>query len=119
MWLLANENIPLSAVGALRACGHDVLWIREKAPGSTDIEVMALGHREERILITSDKDFGELAFCTKQPPARGIILFRVPMISSAYIAKALVKVIGSRDDWEGHFAVVEEDRIRIKPLKRD
>jgi hypothetical protein len=41
------------------------------------------------------------------------------MISSAYIAKALVKVIGSRDDWEGYFAVIEEDRIRIKPLKRD
>ena len=42
-----------------------------------------------------DKDFGELAFCTKQPTARGIILFRIPMISSAYIAKALVKVIES------------------------
>jgi len=33
MRLLANENIPLSAVVALQACGHDVLWIREKAPG--------------------------------------------------------------------------------------
>lgn len=47
MRLLANENIPLSAVGALRACGHDVLWIREKSPGITDIEVMELGHREK------------------------------------------------------------------------
>jgi hypothetical protein len=41
------------------------------------------------------------------------------MISSAYIAKALVKVIDSRDDWEGHFAVVEENRIGIRSLKRD
>lgn len=40
MRLLANENIPLSAVEALRDCGHDVLWIREKSPGVTDIEVM-------------------------------------------------------------------------------
>jgi predicted nuclease of predicted toxin-antitoxin system len=119
MRLLANENIPLGAVVALRIYGHDVLWIREISPGITDVEVMALGHREERILVTFDKDFGELAFCTKQPPACGIILFRIPMISSAYIAKALVKVIGSRDDWGGHFAVVEEDRIRIKPLKKD
>lgn len=119
MRLLANENIPLDAVEALRVGGHDVLWIREEVPGSTDIEVMALAHSEGRILITFDKDFGELAFHTKQPPARGIILFRVPMLSSAYIVKALVKVIGSRDDWEGHFAVVEEDRIRIKALKRD
>lgn len=118
MRLLANENIPLSAVEALRASGHDVLWIREKASGSTDIEVMALAHKEGCILVTFDKDFGELAFCTEQPPACGIIVFRIPMISSAYIAKALVKVIGLRDDWEGNFAVVEEDRIRIKPLKR-
>lgn len=119
MRLLANENIPLSAVEALRRCGHDVLWIREKSPGISDIEVMEIGHREKRILFTFDKDFGELVFSTKQPPARGIILFRIPMISSAYIAKALVKVIESRGDWEGHFAVVEEDRIRIRSLKRD
>ncbi|WP_197073975.1 DUF5615 family PIN-like protein [Methanosarcina sp. WWM596] len=119
MRLLANENIPLDAVKALRVGGHEVLWIREEVPGSTDIEVMALAHRQGLILITFDKDFGELAFRTTQPLARGIILFRIPMISSTYIAKALVKVIGSRDDWGGHFAVVEEDRIRIKPLKRD
>ena len=119
MRLLANENIPLSAVEALRACGHDVLWIREKEPEITDIEVMGLGYREKRILVTFDKDFGELAFCTKQPPACGIILFRIPMISSAFIAKAFVKVIESRNDWKGHFAVVEEDRVRIKPLRKD
>lgn len=80
---------------------------------------MELGQREKLILVTFDKDFGELAFSTKKPPARGIILFRIPMISSAYIAKALVKVIDSHDNWEGHFAVVEEDRIRIRSLKRD
>lgn len=119
MRLLANENIPRRAVESLRACGHDVLWIREKTPGISDMEVMGLGHREDRILITFDKDFGELVFCTKQPPACGVILFRIPMSSSAYIAKALVKIIESRDDWEGNFAVVEEDRIRIKPLKRN
>lgn len=117
MRLLANENIPMSAVEALRASGHDVLWIREKAPGITDIEVMGLGYREERILVTFDKDFGELAFCTQQPLDCGIILFRIPMISSAFIAKALVQMIESRNDWKGHFAVVEEDRIRIKPLR--
>jgi predicted nuclease of predicted toxin-antitoxin system len=82
MRLLANENIPLSAVGPPEPV-DDVLWIREKSPGITDIEVMELGHREKRILVTFDKDFGELVFSTKQPPARGIILFRIPMISSA------------------------------------
>ena len=116
MRLLANENIPFDAAQAFRKNENDVLWIREEAPGSTDIEVMKLAHEEKRVLITFDKDFGELAFRTKQPVASGIILFRVPLTSSAFIAKTLVKVIGSRDDREGHFAVVLEDRIRTRPL---
>lgn len=119
MRILANENIPLDAVEALRAVGHDVLWIRAEVPGSTDLEVMILAHREARILITFDKDFGELAFSTKKPLAPGIILFRIPMNSSAYITKVLVKAIGSYDSWEGNFAVVEEDRIRIKSMRID
>ncbi len=119
MRLLANENIPLDAINALRKDGHDILWIRAEAPGSTDVEVMALAQEQDRVLITFDKDFGELAFRSKQPAACGIILFRVPMTSAAYIAHVLVKAIGSRSDWKGHFAVVERDRIRMRPLQRE
>jgi len=117
MRLLANENIPLDAIEALREDGPDVLWIRAEAPGSTDIEVMALAQEQDRVLITFDKDFGELTFRSKRPATCGIILFRVPMISAAYIARILVKAIGSRSDWKGHFAVVERNRIRMKPLR--
>jgi len=118
MRLLANENIPLDAIEALREDGHDIIWIRAEAPGSTDIEVMALAQEQNRVLITFDKDFGELAFRSKHPAACGVILFRVPMTSAAYIARVLVKAIGSRSDWKGHFAVVERDKIRMKPLQK-
>jgi len=59
MRFLANENFPGPAVTALRAAGHDVVWIRTAAPGSTDRDVLAQAAREERILLTFDKDFGE------------------------------------------------------------
>ena len=62
MRLLANENFPLDAVEALRAEGHDVAWIREDARGSVEEKVLERAQHEERIVITFDKDFGELAF---------------------------------------------------------
>jgi predicted nuclease of predicted toxin-antitoxin system len=116
MRLLANENIPFDLVRALREDGHDVLWIRNEAPGSADSEVLALAQEEERILLTFDKDFGELAFRSKLSAASGVILFRVPMTSSSFIARLVLGAIRSRDDWPGHFAVVESDRVRLKQL---
>jgi predicted nuclease of predicted toxin-antitoxin system len=65
MRILADENIPGDAVAALRECGHDVAWVRADAPGSSDIVVIARAQAENRILVTFDKDFGELAFRSK------------------------------------------------------
>jgi predicted nuclease of predicted toxin-antitoxin system len=61
MRFLANENFPGSAVAALKAGGHDVVWVRIAAPGAADREVLTWAAREERVLLTFDKDFGELA----------------------------------------------------------
>jgi predicted nuclease of predicted toxin-antitoxin system len=57
MRFLANENFPGAAVTALEAAGHDVVWVRIAAPGTTDPDVLAWAAREERILLTLDKDF--------------------------------------------------------------
>jgi predicted nuclease of predicted toxin-antitoxin system len=77
MRLLANENFPASAVDALRARGHEVAWVRTDAPDSGDREVLARAAAEERLLITFDKDFGELAFRGGLPASSGIVLFRI------------------------------------------
>lgn len=61
MRFLANENIPGALVKALRGAGNDVIWIRTEAPGIHDQEVLARAARDGRILLTFDKDFGELA----------------------------------------------------------
>ncbi len=60
MRFLANENVPLEAVQALRKSGFDVAWVRQSAPGMIDPEVLAWAVREQRVLLTFDKDFGEL-----------------------------------------------------------
>ena len=61
MRLLANENFPLRAVEALRLAGEDVVWVRTESPGISDHDVLARAVSEDRVLITFDKDFGELA----------------------------------------------------------
>jgi len=116
MRLLANENFPLDAVLALRENEHNVAWIREDARGSSDEQVLLRAQQEERILITFDKDFGELAFRSKLPVTSGVILFRISVPSSQYIARIAVQAIASRTDWAGHFSVIEDNRIRMTAL---
>jgi predicted nuclease of predicted toxin-antitoxin system len=118
MRFLADENFPAAAVEALRLQGHDVKWIRVDAPGSTDTQILEQATAEARILLTFDKDFGELAFRAGLPASSGIILFRIPLASPSQAARIAVRSVESRRDWGNHFSVVEAGRIRMTPLPR-
>jgi predicted nuclease of predicted toxin-antitoxin system len=50
------------AVEALRAIGHNVLWARTDMPGKSDDAILRQAQREDRLVVTFDKDFGELAY---------------------------------------------------------
>jgi predicted nuclease of predicted toxin-antitoxin system len=116
MRFLANENFPSDAVVALRTVGHDVAWVAAIAPGSKDEDVLAWAVREDRILITFDKDFGELAGRANLPASSGIVLFRIPMPPPDQVGEKLPTRIAERDDWAGHFTVIEPQRIRMRKL---
>lgn len=116
MRFLANENFPGDAVEALRQAGYDVAWVRTEAPGSSDRDVLYRAQSEGRVLLTFDKDFGELAFRAHLSASSGIVLFRINAPSSWYVARIAVTVLSSRTDWSGHFSVVENRRIRMIPI---
>jgi predicted nuclease of predicted toxin-antitoxin system len=116
--ILANENIPGEAVEILRRLGHDVIWIRAEAPGSPDEAILRQAQVENRLLITFDKDFGELAFHRGLPASSGIILFRISIPGPAQTTAVIVAALQSRSDWAGYFSVIENDRIRMTPLWR-
>jgi Domain of unknown function (DUF5615) len=101
MRFLANENVPGAAVAALDAAGHDIAWVRLAA----------------RILLTFDKDFGELARTVPLASGCGVVLLRIPMPKSADVGRRLAEIIGSRDDWAGHFSVIEPGRVRMRQLE--
>ena len=115
MRLLANENVPREAVEALRRRGHDIAWVREDDPGASDEEVLARAVAEDRVLLTFDKDFGELIFGRGVQASRGVVLLRLPPSLPDLVGR-IVEKLESRSDWEGNFGVVEADDVRLRPL---
>jgi predicted nuclease of predicted toxin-antitoxin system len=116
MRLLADENVPGQVVASLRERGHDVLYIKESTPGADDRAVLALAQGQQRVVVTANSDFGELAFRSGLPAQCGIVLIRLDWTDPEADNQAVAAALTSRDDWSGIFAVVERDRVRIRPL---
>ncbi len=116
MKVLADENVPRVVVGALRTAGHDVAWIAEIAPGLRDLDVLAKAAAEWRLLITLDKDFGELAFSVGLPAESGVLLVRAHGLSAQQLATLVKGVLGDRDDWRARFAVLTAQRLRVREM---
>ena len=116
MRIIANENIAGTVVRTLREHGHDVLAVRECMRGEADALILARAQAENRIVITHDKDFGELAFRSRLPVTCGVVLFRLSGADPEADNRRSLDALESRDDWPGQFAVVTDDRIRIRSL---
>ena len=80
---------------------------------------LAIVVREERILLTFDKDFGDLCQHAQLPNSCGVILFRLPMPPAGEAGDRLARIILDREDWAGHFSVVERGRVRMRPFATD
>jgi predicted nuclease of predicted toxin-antitoxin system len=116
MRFLADENFARPALEALRKAGWEVVSIAEECPGVPDEDVAALCAAQERILLTFDKDFGELVFRRGLPAGSGVVLFRLTPDSPAEAAEVALALVQSHPDLAGSFCVVTRDRIRIRPL---
>jgi predicted nuclease of predicted toxin-antitoxin system len=114
--ILANENVPAVVVDALRTAGHDVLWARQIHPGKSDRFLCEIAQQENRLLLTLDKDFGELAFRLFLGPPGGIILVRTGTLHPTQLAATVRSALDQPISWAGNFAVIERQRIRITPL---
>lgn len=114
--LLADENIAAPMVAALRESGWDVLYLTERSPGITDDEVLALVRSEHRILVTEDKDFGELVFRLKER-VPGIVLLRLPEQSWDKRWPRVRDALATRSaQLQGKYTVIGQDRIRSRAM---
>ena len=89
---LANENFPKGGIDALRRKGHDVLWMQTDAPGSKDPDILARAIAESRILLTFDKDFGEMVFRQGKDASCGVILLRPRLSDPDYVVRFTLAV---------------------------
>ncbi len=62
MIFVADESVDKPIVDRLRADGHEVHFIGESDPGLSDESVLSFSNFKKAVLITADKDFGELVF---------------------------------------------------------
>jgi predicted nuclease of predicted toxin-antitoxin system len=113
---LANENVPGEAVENVRLAGLDLEWVREIMQGADDDDVLARSIAEQRVLVTFDKDFDEMAFRQGKKATYGVILLRPRLRDPDFLSRFMLAVLSQPVDWEGRFSVAREGRLRTVPL---
>jgi len=115
---LADECVDAGLVLHLRGGGHDVLYIAEIAPSVTDAEVMTRARTEGRVLLTEDKDFGDLVFRRGQQ-VPGIVVLRIdPAVPGAKTKRLDAAIARFGENLLGRYTIVEAARFRARPLPR-
>lgn len=90
-----------------------MLAVVELASGSDDSLVMDLAFREHRVLLTEDKDFGQLVYAHSQPSS-GVIFLRYPASARKALPKAVVTLVSEAEiDLVSRFVVMSPGRVRI------
>jgi predicted nuclease of predicted toxin-antitoxin system len=114
---IGDVNLEKPIVDYLLASGYNIKWIPDLDCRMVDEKLLELANREKRILVTNDKDFGELTFRQKRV-STGIILFRVKGESAKDKVRLLQKLLlahGNR--LRGYFTVVTRKKIRFIPME--
>ena len=117
MKLLADVNVEKPIVDYLLGMDFDVIWIPDYNCMLSDEELLNMANSQDRVLITNDKDFGELVF-RQNKVTTGIVLIRMKGYNSdqkaAVIEKLFKNYPGKIYD---HFVVVTKDKMRFIALK--
>ncbi|MGH8581876.1 MAG: DUF5615 family PIN-like protein [Gammaproteobacteria bacterium] len=117
--LLLNENVPAPSVTRLRELGFDILSVSESFPGLKDAEVLSIAVREQRWLITFDRDYGELLFARGHLPPPPVILLRVPSYRPIEPAAWIIELCRDEKEHRGRFTVFNGSTVRSRPLLHD
>ncbi len=116
MRLVADESCDFAVVSAVRSAGHDVISIAERMPGAEDEQVIKLAATERRLLLTEDKDFGQLVFAAAKGNS-GVILIRYPSTARSTLTDEVVKLLAERtESLYSRFVVMEPGRVRVTQL---
>lgn len=116
MKLLANAHISRAIFEFLQSVGHDCVHAEVLSSGLADEELLRIAVDQKRIILTTDKDFGDLVF-RRRVPAVGVILLRLHAATEAERLRLLqLHWSAVERSVEGHFVVISNRRVRRSPL---
>jgi predicted nuclease of predicted toxin-antitoxin system len=114
---LADECVSARLVELLRAAGHDVAYVIEESPSTHDADVLEWALRDGRLVLTEDKDFGELIFGATAQPSFGVVLLRIPNAQPVVVWSRLQEAISRfGENLFGAFTVVGPTGFRTRLL---
>lgn len=114
MNLLADESVDEQIVQRLRREGIDVSYVAEMEPGIPDELVLDRSNEANALLLTADKDFGELVFRDNRT-TRGVVLVRLAGLSAEKKAAIVAGAFADHaTDFPNCFAVISANRVRIR-----
>ena len=114
MKLIADESVDFEIIKSLRNNNYDIISVNESYRGSDDEDILALALKEEAVLLTEDKDFGELVFRLNKAHL-GIILIRLSGIESHLKSQTVLKSLTDNfDKMRNSFSVISYNQTRIK-----
>jgi predicted nuclease of predicted toxin-antitoxin system len=107
----------MPSVRLLREAGHEVAVIARDSPGAPDEEVLLRAHRENRVLLTFDRDHGRLIYESSMPVPAGVVYFRLVPLTLEEPAERLMSLLEEPGlAIMGKLTVVERDRLRQRDL---
>jgi len=114
MIFVCDESVDNAIVDRLRADGHDVDYVAESAPSLNDDDVIDLANSQNALLVTEDKDFGELVYRLRRVHG-GVILVRLSGLSTALKADIVAGVVTDRGgELPNAFTVISPGLVRIR-----
>lgn len=115
MNLFADEGVERPVVERLRQDGHDVVYVAELAPSITDDDVLREANGRNAVLVTADKDFGELVF-RQGAIHSGVVLLRLAGLANTIKSEIVAEVCRLREaELIGSFTVISPGQVRIRP----
>jgi predicted nuclease of predicted toxin-antitoxin system len=112
--ILVDVSAGQGVADAIRALGHDTHFVRDRDPTMPDADILAWAVAEQRLVVTMDKDFGELVYRSGLPHA-GVLLLRLEAVRTAEKVRIVTEILANHG-WAlpGHFAVYQDGRLRIR-----
>ena len=115
MRIFVDENVPSDVAAWVRDAGHDVRTAAAEGPGSPDDRWLDYAWSERRVILTADRDFGDLVFRQRRP-CRGVVYVRLDALPVRERALRLAEVWPVVERAAGRFATVTPERVRVRDI---